>query len=460
MVSIEFLYFFIPVFMGLYAAAGVKRRRAVFLLGTAALLLWISPLGLIPLTLCTLFSYVFGRLIGSAEKSGAKKLWLFLAVLVNAAAFLLFFRSNYINADITSVVTGGKGVIKLFSAYGAGVFTLHGISYCTDVYRGDIKAEKNFLLTAQYISFFPSLACGPLLRFGDMSEQLRKPVITSDKLAEGIKIMLIGFVEKLLLSNSMFQVWQHIRAVNVQNLSAVCGWLGMIAFSFSFYYELRAYSHIAKGLGLMTGFDIPDNFDLPFMSAGLNEFIKRFCMTLYQWLKDYVYRPLSRRSDKLSLPAMFVAVMIGSMWFGFGRRTLIWAAFICLVLGIEYILKKVLIVIPGAVRCAVMNIVYLIGLPFLAFGNISDACGYIIAMFGGGSFAGDVLALYVVKTSAVMFIICAFFATGIGRFLKKRIDAMSSNITVIIQPLITIGFLLLCTAFLVGGGRQLTNFLF
>lgn len=439
--------------MGVYVVAGVRFRKAVFLLGTAALCLWISPWSIIPMAVCAVISYVCGRLIYRfADKKGLKRLWLIISLVINIAVFLIFVRSGHSSYDITSLFTGKGAVIKLFPVWGAGVFTLHGISYCIDIYRGDIQPEKNFLLVSQYICFFPCLSCGPILRFSDMSEQLKKPVISSDKLAEGIKLMLIGFAEKLFLSDSMYEMWQHIREVSTDSLSTACAWLGIIAFSFAFYYELRGYAHIAKGLGSMFGFELPDNFDLPFMSAGFNEFIKRFACTLYSWIKDYFYRPLCKNKDGVCLWALILSVLLGSLWYGFGRHTMLWAAFICLMLGIEYLLKKVLAAVPTGVRCAVMNVLFLIGLPFLAIGDLSEACGYVAAMFGGGSFAGDVLALYVIKTGVVMYLICVFFATGIGRYLKRRIMQLNTNIVYIIEPMLTIGFLLLCTAFLVGGG--------
>lgn len=464
MVSIEFLYFFLPVFMGLYAIAGTRSRPAVFLLGTAVLTLWLSPRGLAPMAVCSASSYAFGRLIEKAsDRKRLKRLWLVLSVTTNAAAFVLFFRSNYLTADIAQIFTGKSENFKLFTAWGAGVFTLHGISYCADVYRGEINSERSFLLTAQYICFFPCMTCGPLLRFRDISDTLHKPEISSAKLAEGIKLLLLGFVEKLLLSDSMYELWQHINSVNADSLSAVCAWLGIIAFSFSFYYEYRAFSDIARGLGLMTGFELPENFGQPFMSCGFNEFIKRFCSTLYQWVRDYIYAPLRRRkgnNEKLSLWAMFLSVFIACMWFGSGRRTLLFAAFICLMLGLEFILKKVLVIIPNAVRCAVMNIMLLLGSPLFAFPDAEKAAEYIMSMLGAGKFSGDVLAIYVVKTSTVMLLICVFFATNIGRLIKKKITSANSSIAVVVVPLIEIGFLLLCTAFMAGGGRQLNGFLF
>ncbi len=462
MVSIEFLYFFLPVFMGLYAIAGTRFRSVIFLLGTVVLTLWLSPWGLVPMTVCSVSSYVFGRLIErSADKKKLKKLWLVLSAVINVSAFVLFFRSNYLTADIFQIFTGESENFKIFAVWGTGVFTLHGISYCADICRGEIDSEHSFLLTAQYICFFPCMTCGPLLRFRDVSDTLHKPLISSAKLAEGIKLLLFGYVEKLLLSNSMYELWEHINSVNVNSLSAACAWLGIIAFSFSFYYEYRAFSDIARGIGLMTGFELPENFDQPFMSGGFNEFIKRFCTTLYRWVRDYVYVPLCRgKNEKLSLWAMFLSVFIACMWFGFGRRTLLFAAFICFMLGMEFILKRVIVVIPNILRCAFMNILFLLGLPLFAFPDAEKAAGYIMSMFGSAKFSGDVLVIYVIKTSAVMLLICGFFATNIGRFVKKKITSANSNIAVVVVPLIEIGFLLLCTAFLVGGGRHLTGFLF
>ena len=232
--------------MGVYALSGVRFRKAVFLLGTVVLCLWVSTWGIIPMAVCAVVSYFCGRLIHRfADKKGLKRLWLILSVVANMAVLLLFIRSGHSSYDVTSIFTGKGAMLKLFPVWGAGVFTLHGISYCMDIYREEIEPEKNFLLVSQYICFFPCFYCGPILRFSDISEQLRKPVITSGKLAEGIKLMLIGFAEKLFLSDPMYEMWQHIRGVSADSLSAACAWLGIIAFSFAFYYELKAYSHIA-----------------------------------------------------------------------------------------------------------------------------------------------------------------------------------------------------------------------
>ena len=444
--------------MGVYTLSGVRFRKAVFLLGTVVLCLWVSTWGIIPMAVCAVVSYFCGRLIPRfADKKGLKRLWLILSVIVNMAVLLVFIRSGHSSYDVTSIFTGKGAMLKLFPVWGAGVFTLHGISYCMDIYRKEIEPEKNFLLVSQYICFFPCFSCGPILRFSDMSEQLRKPVITSGKLAEGIKLMLIGFAEKLFLSDPMYEMWQHIRGVSADSLSAACAWLGIIAFSFAFYYELRAYSHIAQGIGSMLGFELPDNFDLPFMSAGFNELIKRFACTFYSWVRDYFYRPICRNKDSVCLWALILSVLAGSVWYGYGRHTMLWAAFICVMLGIEYLLKNILAAVPTGVRCAVMNVLFLIGLPFLAIDSLPSACGYVAAMLGGGSFAGDVLASYVIKTGVVMYLICGFFATGIGRYLKRRIMQLNTNIVYIIEPMLTIGFLLISTAFLVGGGNSSMN---
>ena len=207
----------------------------------------------------------------------------------------------------------------------------------------------------------------------------------------------------------------------------------------------------------MLGFELPDNFDLPFMSAGFNELIKRFACTFYSWVRDYFYRPICRNKDSVCLWALILSVLAGSVWYGYGRHTMLCAAFICVMLGIEYLLKNILAAVPTGVRCAVMNVLFLVGLPFLAIDSLPSACGYVAAMLGGGSFAGDVLASYVIKTGVVMYLICGFFATGIGRYLKRRIMQLNTNIVYIIEPMLTIGFLLISTAFLVGGGNSSMN---
>lgn len=463
MVSIGFIYFFIPVFMALYAAVSAKRRNILCVLGTIVMTAAVSPMGLIPLAVSVFSGYLGGIMISNfSDKKGKSRLFLILTLIINIAVFCIFSYSEYYPVDLIGGFLGKDAVLRLFPAFGAAVYSLHSISYCADIYMGKYKCEHSFFTTAAYIGFFPVLTAGPLLRFDEMKESLRKPELTSEKAAEGIKLFLIGLVEKLALSDNMYELWSNVHKIGVTELSMATAWIGIIAFSLGFFYEFAAFAHMGKGIALMMGFEIPANFRQPFMSFSISEFITRFNRSLYNFCRDYIYLPLSKGKgkEKFVIIPMIIAMALGSFWYGFGRRVIIWAMYLAIIMLIERLADKLLKHIPKWIRWGLMNIVYLIGLPLFAVPDQKQAFGYICAMFGINSFTGDVMPLYLIRTYVPVLLICLFFITNIGSFIKDKIKSINENVFFIVQPVCEIAFLIISTAFLISGSSELFGFLY
>lgn len=461
MVSIEFLYFFIPAFMALYSVVSSGIRAGLIVLSSAAMICWSNPAGLVPMAVSVLSGYLGGIMIHNFHRRKyVSRIVLALTVIINAAMFFMFFRSSYGGESMIGRL-GPGGIWSAAPIIGASVYTLHAISYCCDVFSGKCRCEHRFLRAAGYIAFFPSLYAGPILSYGDMRRTLRRSRLSLASCAKGIRLLLAGMAQKLILSNTMYELWLSVRETDPDRLPAFSAWIGIAAFGFFVYFELVSFALIACGMGAMMGFDLPQNFNEPFTAVSLKDLISRFNVTLYGWVKSYVYMPLSSalKGGAGELAAVFLSVIAGMLWYGIGVRTLLFAAVISLLLLIERLLGKRLEKLPAAVRRIGLIVIMLITLPILAFQSPVDAVRYVGAMFGANRIAADMLSENLLKTYFWFIAACIFMSSGIISRLRKKADGLSIYIVTVIQPVWVIALLLLCTSFMISGNGRLAGFL-
>lgn len=449
LVSIVFLYFFLPVFIAVYALAGQKYRPVVFLTAGVLVACWSSLWGLLPIAVSMMTGWVSALVSVKCSKKAAAAM-LGITVALNAASVVVFSYSRFYGADLAGILTGHSFPFAGIVSAGSGLCALHSISYSADVFFGKYERERSFIKTACYIAFFPSFICGPVIRYDRIREELSHPVISYDKLAEGIRTLVYGFAEKLVVAAPLLDLWNRISGEKTENLSFASCWIAAAAFSGSLYFDLKAYCDIAKGLGLMAGFSMPDNFNAPFACGGFNELIRRYCITLFEWFRDYVYRPLcpKRKSDSICLPAMLAAISASLLWLGLGGRYFIWGFFFLLIITLEYITRKLLAKINHVVRAIFMNMIFLGSMPLLIFPSSKDALSFIGRMFSFSGLPGDVYIVYVVKNYFIMFIIFVILAFGLARFVKTALNQLNPNIVRIVQPICQTVLLLVATAFL------------
>ena len=449
MVSIGFLYFFLPVFMALYALAGQKYRLAVFLLAGAFVVGWSSLWGLIPIGVSILSGWLSAYVSAKRSRKAAVSM-LAAAIILNVASVAVFSYSRFFGAGIAGQLSGHEFSFTGLGFIGAGVCALHSISYSVDVFKGKYERDESFLRTACYIGFFPCFVCGPILRYDKIKEDLLHPIISYDRLAEGIRTLVYGFAEKLVLAAPLMGIWERLSAEKTNELSFVSCWIAVWSFAGSLFFDFKAYCDIAKGLGLMAGFSMPDNFNAPFSAGGFNELIKRFYTTLYDWCREYVYKPLCPHEDRelIHLPAMLCAVMAGLLWLGLCGRYFIWALFFLLIITVEYILKKLLAKTNIVLRAIIMNVLFTGGLPLLIIDSPDSAISFIGRMFSFSGLPGDVYATYVLRTYAILFLVSVFFAFAPAKLIKTSFNQISPNILRIVQPVVQTVLLLVATAYL------------
>lgn len=461
MISLAFLYFFLPLFMAAYAVLpGALRGKFVALTG-AGIIAWIEPVALIPVAVCVITAYLGGIFINNLSGRPSAKTVLAASVIINAAAFLLFHRTVYDRSDILTLF-GAASFLKKATFVGMAVIPMNAISYCVDVYRKKYKCEHRFMMLAEYLLFFPIFFAGPLIGYGEVSKGLEKHDLSFSSCAAGIRLLMLGMFSKLVIANTMYELWEHVRDIPIESLPALTGWIGIMAFGFFMYFEVRGFSDMARGLAQMLGIVLPKNFHEPYRSVSFMDFLRRFNRSLYRWCHSYIYRSVrSHTSGSMGRFFAFVlAVSAGTFWYGTSMRSLVFAAMLIFMMSLEMLLSKPLRKLPKLARTLIFVAVLMMILPFMAFTNINDAFSYLMAMFGSSMIAVDNVSEYLLGTYLLFFVVCIFISGGIfGYFFRKKVF-MNEYLHTIIQPVWVIALLMICTAFLVAGDTRLFTYMF
>ncbi|MBR1739594.1 MAG: acyltransferase [Ruminococcus sp.] len=460
MVSIEFLYFFLPLFMGLYAVCTPSLRTKLIPLGAAFLTAWTDVRGLVPLGVSVLVSYLGGIFIFNLRKKPVRKrLVLTLCIAVELTAMILLARSAYDGGSFFGLF-GSNDPIKVFSAFGVMVYPVNSIAYCAEISRGRYECEHRFFAVASYVCFFPTFVIGPLVSFDRLREDLRAPVISFEKMSSGILQLLTGFACKLILSNGMYDIWRVFGTAETSEMTALSAWLGSGVFGMFFFLELYSFSMIASGLSLMLGIELPYNFRSPARSVSFGELMRRFNCSLYRFMRENIYLPCVRKSAGWAvIPAAFMSVFLTSLWYGFSVRCLIFGAAVYIIIMLERALKGLVRRLPIAVRRVIFWLLLMTVLPLLAYDNPAEAFEHIAKMYEPGADLTDPLLEYVLTTFPVVMLLGIYVATGLNRFVKRRYNALHDYIKYIVRPIGVIALLILTTSLLVSTDAGLSGLL-
>lgn len=454
--SILFLYFFLPVFMGVYGLTKPKHRAKVLAFGTCFFVAWENPLGLINLAVSGILAYIGGILIYNFREDRRKsRAVMIICTAVNAVMLALFSYSGYDRSNLIGAVLG-KGTVVPFAAFGVSVYTLHSISYCADIYRGRFEPEIKFSCVFSYIGFIPSMVCGPIVSFKEMSDKLKSPKITSGKLSDGILLFMFGIFEKVIVSDRLGFLWKDMTSAGAETMSLETAWLGLLIFGFWFYFEFLGFSHMARGFALMLGFDLKPNFNLPFTRKTLIGFASSFNISLNRWAKDYIYGSLPKnKSSRVinSAKVLLCAAAVG-LWYGTGINFIMWSVFMALLILAENRLKNLMSRIPSVVRFIMTQFAVLFSWSILSGTDLHSTFGYIRAMFRWGVFSGSNTVWYWIKSSFVLIVLCVILASPVLRIIDSKLRDLKFNVINVSKPMMILALLILCTAFMVSGNGK------
>lgn len=452
--SIVFLFTFLPITLLLYYLVPRKGKNPVLLLCSLVFYAWGEPVYIFLMIISILFNYFSG--LDIARKRGKRRAMLQSlagAVAVNLLILGFFKYYGFVVENLNAVLPFHIPYRSLALPVGISFYTFQTISYLVDVYRGKVQLQTNLVDFGTYVTMFPKLIAGPVVRYSDIMVQLRERQETASKLGEGAIIFLTGLAKKVLIANSIGMLYAKVLALPDAGISVMTAWIGTIAFTFQIYFDFSGYSDMAIGLGKMFGFEFLKNFDYPYMAKSITEFWRRWHISLGTWFREYVYIPLG--GNKVSMPRhmfnLLVVWFLTGLWHGVEWNFIIWGLYYGIILILEkYVLGKLLQKLPETVQMLYSIVLVMIGWVFFFSPNLSSAVSYLGKMFGVGAAGfGDRQALYLLKSNWMLILAAVVGSTPIihrlGRVLLYDEERPRPGICALIYG----GMFLLSIAYLV-----------
>ena len=447
--SITFLYFFLPAVLLIYYISPKKIKNIVLLLSGLFFYAWGEPVYVVIMIFSSFIDYAAGLIIDKYDDNQKKRTAALLVFLIINLGLLGVFKYSGFFAGIF-----GIEIKQLPLPIGISFYTFQSMSYTIDMYMRKIKVQRSFLNFATYVSLFPQIVAGPIVRYEDVQNEIDSRKTNIFLLGEGAGIFVRGLSKKVLLANNIGLLWTEIKGMEYSELSAATAWIGILAFTFQIYYDFSGYSDMAVGLGKMLGFNFPENFDHPYISRSVSEFWRRWHITLGSWFKSYVYIPLGgNRCGKLkTLRNTLIVWGLTGFWHGASWNFIIWGLYFGGFIILEKIwLGKKLERLPSLLSIFYTFFIVVIGWVLFDTANLSSAGEFYKAMFGGNGKLFDSIAFYELKNYALIFLLCII---GSGNFMKNLYDKLKrsfsmSKVLSNVMPLVQTAMMLICTAFLV-----------
>ena len=446
--SIPFLYYFLPAVLAAYFLVPRQAKNAVLLLASLFFYGWGEPKYVLLMVFTIGVFYGCGLAVGWAKKGAARRFWLILAVVTGVALLGVFKYADFFIANIAAVTGLSLPLLHLALPIGISFYTFQCISYVVDVYRGNAAPQRNPINFGAYVALFPQLIAGPIVRYADIARELDSRATTWEDASCGVRRFLVGLGKKILLANQLGQLTAVFRASGEK--SVLFCWMYAIAFTLQIYFDFSGYSDMAIGLGRIFGFHFIENFNYPYLSKSVTEFWRRWHMSLGSWFRDYVYIPLG--GNRVSKPRwifnILVVWMLTGLWHGASWNFVIWGLLFAALLLAEKSIPAIQKCPVWLRRCYVLLAVTVSFVIFNAEG-LAQAGSDLAGMFG---LAGLPLltreTLYYLRSYAVVFLLGFLGATPLVKTLAQRLPQRAAAA---LQPLVMIGLLLVCTAYLVDG---------
>lgn len=430
--SLPFLIVFLPVVLFGYFVVLRKWRVAqnVFLLlASLVFYAWGEPKFVFVMIGSILFNWLMGLLIDRCRDKKAAKALVALDVAGNLGLLFVFKYLMFTLNNINSLFGTSLTVPTITLPIGISFFTFQAMSYVLDVYRGDGKVQKNPLYVGLYISLFPQLIAGPIVRYQTVAEEIENRRETWTDFSDGVVRFMVGFLKKVLLANTMGLIADGIFD-SAEPVSAAASWLGLIAYTLQIYYDFAGYSDMGIGLGRMFGFHFLENFDYPYISTSITEFWRRWHISLGTWFRDYVYIPLggSRVKKPRLVLNLFVVWALTGIWHGANWTFVVWGLLYFVLLTFE----KLTGVEKKLKSKAWLPLKYIYTMVFVCLGwlvfraeSLSDALAYFKTMLGIGTTTVDDTFVFYVTNYLVLLLAAAVFAVPVAPWLRKRTDRLS-----------------------------------
>ena len=419
--SLLFLTLFLPLTFFLYYLLPGRCRNGLLLLVSLVFYAWGEPKHIILMLITTVYTWLLSLLLEkciATGKTAAARFLLFLCLIFSLGTLFFYKYAGFIMKTLGQTAFHAPTL-----PIGISFYTFQSLSYVIDVYRGDVKAQKSRVNFAMYISLFPQLIAGPIVRYADVENQLTERTHSCENIYRGIRRFTFGLAKKVLLSNQIGLLWDSISATG--NLSVLGAWLGAVAFSLQIYFDFSAYSDMAIGLGRMFGFEFTENFRYPYQAKSITEFWRRWHITLGTWFREYVYIPLGGNRKGKSRQALNLLIVwsLTGLWHGADWQFLLWGIYYFLFLALEkFFLLQRMEKWPSVFRHLYTVIVVVFGWVIFACEDLSITGEFFKAMLGIGVPLIDTAALFQLSNFALLFPILFVGATELPRRIVCRLQ--------------------------------------
>jgi alginate O-acetyltransferase complex protein AlgI len=457
--SLLFLFVFLPVVTGLYFVTPRKWRNLLLFVASLIFYGWGEPVYITIMLFSTVLDYCCGWAAGhfnSIGKNGRARIAVAVSVVINLALLMTFKYTDFIVGNLNQVFGLAIPLAHLPLPIGISFYTFQTMSYTLDVYRGEAPVQKNIVSFGAYVTLFPQLIAGPIVRYQTIAEEMQNRTVNAAEIASGTRRFVIGLAKKVLLANNIGLIWSQVKGLDPAHIPALTAWLGIIAFAFQIYFDFSAYSDMAIGMGRIFGFHFLENFNYPYMADSITDFWRRWHISCGTWFREYVYIPLggNRRGLAMQLRNIMIVWMLTGIWHGASWNFLLWGLYFGIFLTLEkFVFKSLLDRLQLVWRRFYTLLVVVISWVLFEFTALPHGLAFLRSMFGfsqAGLF--DNQSLYLMYTNLALFAVAIVGSTNLPRRLCQKWLAMAGGwrrLAGVMEPVAMTVLVLLSTAFLV-----------
>lgn len=450
-----FLFYFLALTLLVYYLVPRKLRNPVVLIASLFFYYWGEQTYVAIMFLSTAIDYTHGLLVERCKAKGNDKgarMAVASSVIFNLALLLFFKYWDFLAASFQAMGLNFMPVLGIHLPIGISFYTFQTMSYTIDVYRGDTRAQRSIINFGTFVTLFPQLIAGPIIKYKDLGDQIDQRDTSVEKFASGVQMFMIGMAKKVLVANNVGMLWDTYKAMAPGDLTVAGAWLGVIAFTFQIYFDFSGYSDMAVGLGRMLGFEFLPNFNYPYISKSITEFWRRWHISLSTWFREYLYIPLG--GNRCSKPRwMFNLLVVWAatgIWHGASWNYLLWGLYFFVLLMIEkFFLLKVLDKAPAVIGHVYTLFLVVVSWAIFALEDFSQLGAYLKVMFGMGGvpLTNSDFGYYLTSYLPIL-CLAAVASTPLGATLYRKAPKKAAQA---VGALLILAGLTVCTAYLVDG---------
>ncbi len=450
-----FLFYFLVLTLFVYYLVPRKLRNLVILCASLFFYYWGEQRYVAIMFLSTFIDFTHGWLVERCKSKGNDKgarMAVASSIVFNLALLIFFKYWDFLAASLQAIGLNFMPVLGIHLPIGISFYTFQTMSYTIDVYRGDTRAQRNIINFGTFVTLFPQLIAGPIIKYKDLGDQINEHICSADKFSSGVQIFMVGLGKKLLIANNVGMLWEAYKAMAPGELTVAGAWLGVLAFTFQIYFDFSGYSDMAVGLGRMLGFEFLPNFNYPYISKSITEFWRRWHISLSTWFKEYLYIPLG--GNRCSKPRWVFNLLVvwaaTGIWHGASWNYLLWGLYFFLLLMAEkFLWGKALEKAPALVGHIYTMFFVVVSWAIFAIEDFSHLISYLKVMFGLGGvpLVNGNLGYYLTSYLPIL-CLAALASTPLGVTIYRKLPQWAARC---VCTMLVLAGLVVCTAYLVDG---------